>query len=137
MSRIGQRPRIVRAVRPIRVLVASRDKRFMRVTAFLLRRAGFGVEVSSRPDALVALVAEHEPSVVVFDAGSSAEAQHVVAALTAASASTSIVVLTDDAAAVHSSPTIRVAARWCPFEELVQEIESLSSIPLLPPQTAF
>lgn len=136
MTPLGRRMRIVRAVRPIRVLVASRDKRFMRVTAFLLRRAGFGVEVSSRPDAMVALVAEQDPNVVVLDAESAAEADQVVAALTASNPSLNIVVLTDETDAVRSSFRIRAVGRWCPFDQLVQEIESTCMPPSLPPQTA-
>lgn len=137
MSRLRQRLRVVRAVRPIRVLVASRDKRFVRVTAFLLRRSGFGVEISARPDAMVALVADQMPNVVVLDAVSAAEVRDVVAALTESNPSLSIVVLTDETAAVPSTARIRVLERWCPFDDLIQEIESICAPPALPPEAAF
>lgn len=137
MSRLRRRPRIVRTVRPIRVLVASRDKRFLRVTAFLLRRAGFGVEISTRPDAMVGLVADQMPNVVVIDPASAAEVRDIVAALTTSNPSVSIVVLTDDTAAVPSTARIRSIERWCPFDDLAREIESTCALQALPPRAAL
>lgn len=56
-------------IRRIRVLLLSRDRRFLRVTAFLLRRRGFVVESGARPEA--ALVERHRPDVVVIDGNGS------------------------------------------------------------------
>ena len=82
VSKRRRRLRELHSVRqPARVLVASRDKRFVRVTAFLLGRAGFSVATSTRPDATVALATEEPPDVVVLDAASAEEVDGVVEGL--------------------------------------------------------
>ena len=57
-------PSNVRRLQPVRVLLAGRDRRFIRVTSFLLSRRGYAVSRSSLADAVV--VADGERSDVVL-----------------------------------------------------------------------
>jgi CheY-like chemotaxis protein len=65
----------IERLRPIRVLLVSHDVRFLRVTAFLLRRRGFVVETAvGRGPAVRSLEKGETDVVVVDDEGSGAAA---------------------------------------------------------------
>ena len=59
--------RNVRSLRPLRVLVASRDARFGRVAGFLLGRRGFDVEILGRPSKVLDTVSRTGVDVAILD----------------------------------------------------------------------
>lgn len=116
----------LRAVKRIRVLVFSRDDNLVRVAAFLLSRAGFAVDTSSRTDAIATIVAARSPNAVVLDGTSFEDAGDVVDALTADHPNMGVVVLADTQQ-VLGAPNVRLLERWPAFEELVDQIERASA----------
>ena len=79
-----QRPKL-RLIRPIRVLVVSRDRRFLGLARFLLARDGLDVDTTTRPGDLFESVQRGVVDVVVMDAtgalGASARAAAELEAL--------------------------------------------------------
>src|SRR6476620_7342434 len=63
-------PPKVRRLRPLRILLALRDRKFMRVTCFLLERRGYEV-VQNGSARVVEAAARVQPDVVVFEADAS------------------------------------------------------------------
>src|SRR5882757_3717380 len=59
----------VRPLRPIRVLFAGRDPRYLRVMSFLLARRGYETRRSSRDAVLFADVASFQPDIVILAEG--------------------------------------------------------------------
>jgi DNA-binding NtrC family response regulator len=70
----------VRALRPLRVLVVTADRRYLRAAGFLLTRAGFLVDGAKRASEALDLVERHQPDVVVVDAAGSVPAAARLAA---------------------------------------------------------
>jgi FixJ family two-component response regulator len=86
----------VRPLRRARVLVVSRDRRFLQSTGFVLARNGFLVERSERFADVPALVDRYRPTAVVIDVSDSiSTAMKVVAALEGASPQTRVVVVSE------------------------------------------
>lgn len=57
----------LRSLRPVRVLLAATDPRFLRAATFLLERDGFDVVAACAPADAVARARETRPHVVVLD----------------------------------------------------------------------
>ena len=115
----------VRALRRLRVLVAARDRRFLRVAGFLLARGGFEVESSARPRDLLRVVDRQPPDIVILDGSESlAEAARCVAAVEALHPHVTVIVVSDDGAA-ESTVNLRVFDKWKSFEQLVQSLRAL------------
>jgi hypothetical protein len=113
----------VRALHRVRVVVATRDRRFLRASAFLLARSGLEVYATHRLDDVPLLVERHEPHVVVFDASDSlAAGARMLAAVEALYPDVSMLFVCDDPPA-PSSPSLRVLAKWPSVERLVDEVE--------------
>lgn len=134
MSLAGEgnvQPSNVRRLQPLRVLLAGRDARFMRVTSFLLSRRGYTVTRASLADALESAERLRSDVVLVELDGSRVVAGRVVAALQASVAAPALVLLAADSA--HTGwkglPTLD---KWTPIEQLAAEIEA-AALHRLPP----
>lgn len=64
----------VRALHPVRVLLAAADSRFVRAAAFLLDREGFEVVGACRPDEAPDLARAERPHAVIVDGNPSVAA---------------------------------------------------------------
>jgi DNA-binding NtrC family response regulator len=113
----------VRALHRVRVVVATRDRRFLRASAFLLTRSGLEVYATHRLDDVPVLVARHEPHVVVFDTSDSlAAGVRMLAAVEALYPHVSMLFVCDDPPA-RSTSSLRVLPKWPSVERLVDEVE--------------
>jgi DNA-binding NtrC family response regulator len=121
MSSAGTGLENVRSLRPQRVLVITRDRRYLRTAGFLLARAGFDVDRAERVSEAFELVDRHQPDVVVIDAsGSVPAAARLAAAIEGLRPGARVLVVSDDgerSAAVN----LRLFPKWS-VEELVSEI---------------
>ena len=109
------------ALSPRRVLLAGRDRRFLKVTGFLLARNGFLPETCGNPDDLVQLVELYEPDVVVVDGSDALDATaRSVAELEAAHPRVGVLVFAEEGerAAAGSLP------KWSSLEWLAREVEA-------------
>lgn len=124
-------PTNVRRLQPLRVLLAGRDARFLRVTSFLLSRRGYAVTSASLADAFAAAERQRPDVVLVELDGSRVEAGRTVAALQASAAAPALILLTADGAknGWKGLPTLD---KWIPIEKLSAEIES-AALHRLPP----
>ena len=116
-------PAAVRSLHRIRVLLVSRDRRFLRVTALLFRQCDCSVEVAERPSELIDRIATQRTNVVVLDGSDSltdtARAMTLIEALTVGVVS---LVVYDGA----ESPPLRnlsLLSKWGAFEELLDEVQ--------------
>jgi DNA-binding NtrC family response regulator len=115
----------VRALRPLRVLLAARDRRFLRVAGFLLARHGFVVESTKRPRELLALIEKRCPDVVILDGSDSlGDAARTVGAIEALHPHVTVIVMAEDAAP-PASANFRIFPKWTSLEELVMKIERM------------
>src|SRR5262245_26606982 len=109
--------------RPIRVLLASRDDRFLRLSRFLLTRDDFAVESTKRLPGAVDFVERHGTDVVVLDASDSlSEAARTVAAIEALNPRVRVLLVCD---ADRPRPTtgLNVMEKWQSLETLADEIK--------------
>jgi CheY-like chemotaxis protein len=115
----------VRRLRPLRVLLAMRDRRFMRVTCFLLERRGYDVAQEGGA-AVVQAASRFRADVVVFEAdlsrGSSAR---MVAGLAALPAPPGVVTITADAEALGFAGATAIE-KWTSVDDLAREIDAAS-----------
>jgi DNA-binding NtrC family response regulator len=115
----------VRALRRLRVLVATRDRRFLRVAGFLLARGEFDVESTARPRDLLQVIERQPPDIVILDASESlAEAARRVAAAEAVHPHVTVLVVSDDGAAA-STVNLKVVDKWKSFEQVVVGLREL------------
>lgn len=114
----------VHRLQPLRVLLAGTDRRFIRVTSFLLARRGYAV-AASPPAQAVDAATRHRADVVLLEGTPSrAVAARRVAQLRALAATPGVVVVTERLENLWNGlPTVE---KWTPLEELVQEIEAVS-----------
>jgi DNA-binding NtrC family response regulator len=113
----------VRALHRVRVVVATRDRRFLRASAFLLSRSGLEVHATHRLDDVPVLIERHEPHVVVFDASESlAVAVRLLAAVEALYPDVSVLLVCDDPPA-SSASSLRILPKWPSVERLIDEVE--------------
>jgi DNA-binding response OmpR family regulator len=114
----------VHRLQPLRVLLAGTDRRFIRVTSFLLARRGYDV-AASPPSQAVDAATRHRADVVLLEGVlSRAAAARRVAQLRALAATPGVVVVTERVETLWNGlPTVE---KWTPLEELVQEIEAIS-----------
>lgn len=115
----------VRALRRLRVLVAARDRRFLRVAGFLLLRSGFDVESTPRPRDVLQLVDRYAPDIVIVDASESlADVARSVAVLEALYPHITVIAVSDEGASPPAAK-LRVFAKWTSFEQLVLDLEAM------------
>jgi DNA-binding NtrC family response regulator len=135
MESVGVNLENVRALRRLRVLVATRDRRFIRVAGFLLARGGFDVESTPRPRDLLEVIETQPQDIVILDASESlAEAARWVAAIEALHPHITVLVVSDDGEGV-STVNLRVFDKWKSFERLVVGLRALhfGRMPVGPP----
>jgi hypothetical protein len=110
----------------IRVALLARDRRFLKVTSFLLTRNGCGTATTQSPRKLLALVERNESTVVVVDATDSTHAVQVAGALQALGREVGVVIVADNL----DGPGIRLLdplPKWNAFDRLLARIRSAHS----------
>ena len=109
-----------------RVVLAARDRRFLRVTSFLLAREGFLVDSTRRLEDLLGMVQKHRPDVVILDGMDSLTmTARALAEIEALPYSVAVLVVAEIPEA--SSPTsVRLLHKWTSFDRLLNEVERLS-----------
>jgi uncharacterized membrane protein (UPF0127 family) len=115
--------------KPTRVLLATRDDRFLRLARFLLTRNDFAVESTKRIAGAADLVERHRPDVVVVDAtgDGAADAGGAVAAIEASHRDVSVVVVCDGDAPRWTSG-LKVTQKWQALETLPQDVRLLAPV---------
>jgi DNA-binding NtrC family response regulator len=112
----------VRLLRPIRVLVASRDLRFVSLVRFLLGRAEIGVDTTPTLNELPDAVQETSADIVVIDAdGARERAARAVVELEAVHPDVAVMVVADGASPTASALAAR--PKWLELEKLSLEIQ--------------
>jgi hypothetical protein len=113
----------VHPLRPIRVLLAGRDRRYLRVMAFLLARRGYDTRRSKNEAVLLADISSFRPDVVLLVEGTSfGDTVGQAVALLARTDGVSVIVSTSR----HEAPPtnrLRYVQKWGPFDSLVEEVE--------------
>ena len=108
---------------PIRVAVATRDARFLRLATFLLGRSGFDICSMRRLSDLVERVDRGDVDVAVLDGSDSAHAAaRALAAIGARRRDVGALVVADRPEALPGLDT-PVLPKWSAFGRLVGEIE--------------
>jgi CheY-like chemotaxis protein len=126
-------------LRPLRVLLAGRDRRFLRVTSFLLSQRGYDVVETSSKKTLQE-VERHKSDVILLETNDTrGVAARMVAALeTLPTAPSVLVVFEDDEDDRWQG--FKAVKKWMPIDELVQEIETAAvnrPAPLLDVERAY
>jgi CheY-like chemotaxis protein len=126
-------------IRPLRVLLAGRDRRYLRVTSFLLSQRGYDVVETSSKQTLQA-VERHKSDVILLETNDTrGVAARMVAALeTLPTAPSVLVVFEDDEDGRWQG--FKAVKKWTPIDELVQEIETAAvnrPAPLLDVERAY
>lgn len=113
----------VHPMRPVRVLLAGRDPRYIRAMAFLLARRGYDARAGTAAGTLFADVEEHKPDVVVLvEADSFGDAVGDALQLLGLSDALSVVVATTR----HDAPAttrLRFVEKWASFDALAEAVE--------------
>ena len=116
------RPKI-RRLHPLRVLLAARDRRFIRVTSFLLERRGYDV-IQENGKAIVEAVIRSRADVVLLEADMSrASTARTLTALEALPTPPGVVAIYSGEGAEHL-PGVTSLSKWAPIEELQQRIDA-------------
>jgi hypothetical protein len=113
----------VRRLQPLRILLSGRDRRFIRVTSFLLSRRGYDVAQATVSDAAAA-AERHRSDIVLLELGDSRVVDgRTIAALQASAASPAVLLVCDDG---HGEGWERLTPlyKWTSIENLVEEIEA-------------
>jgi CheY-like chemotaxis protein len=114
-------------LQPLRVLLSGRDRRFVRVTSFLLSRRGYDVALAS-PRNIVEAAERHRADVVLLEtADSRVSAARSVAALQALPMAPSVLVVFDDGDHERWTGLLAVP-KWTPVDLLAEEIEAAARL---------
>jgi CheY-like chemotaxis protein len=114
----------IRRLQPLRILLAGTDRRFIRVTSFLLSRRGY-VVVSTQPAHVLDAAERHRADVVLLEGSlSRTAAARRVADLSSLAAAPAVLVVTDGGPGALNG--ISAVEKWTPLETLVAEIEAVS-----------
>jgi CheY-like chemotaxis protein len=124
----------VRRLQPLRVLLCGRDRRFLRVTSFLLARRGYDVAQASFRDAVNAAEKQRSDIVLLEPSDSRVDTGRTIAALQASTASPGLLVVYDDVndAQWNGLPAVH---KWTPIEKLIDEVET-AALQRIPPSVA-
>jgi CheY-like chemotaxis protein len=122
---IGRQPGTVTRFQPLRVLLAGRDRRYLRVTSFLLEQRGYVVR-SSNPDDAADAAHRHRADVVLLEGDRlRTEAARRAAATVALNPNTGVILMVD---APPPGPTgLTMLRKWADLDELVDEIETAAT----------
>ncbi len=115
----------VRPIRPPRVLLAMRDRKFMRVTAFLLERRGYVVVQEGGSNVVDAALRSRVDVVVLEGEVSRGTSAKTVAALAALPTAPSLISIVDGGAGEQLAD-VPAIAKWTPVGELAREIDAVS-----------
>jgi CheY-like chemotaxis protein len=112
-------------LQPVRVLLSGRDRRFMRVTSFLLTRRGYRV-AEAAPSHAVAATERHRADVVLLESGESrAVAARKIAALQALASPPSVLIVVEgDEEEQRRWQGLPGVKKWTPIDTLVAQIEA-------------
>jgi CheY-like chemotaxis protein len=113
----------IHRLHPLRVLVSGRDRRFVRVTSFLLSQRGYDVAQTS-PRKTLETVQQHRSDVVLLETSNvRVVVARQVAALQALPVAPSVLVAFegDDDSSWQGLSTVK---KWMPIETLVEQIEA-------------
>jgi CheY-like chemotaxis protein len=126
-------------LRPLRVLLAGRDRRYLRVTSFLLSQRGYDVVETSSKKTLQA-VEHHQSDVILLETNDTrGVAARMVAALETLPTAPSVLVVFEDNEDDRWQG-FKAVKKWTPIDELVQEIETAAvnrPAPLLDVERAY
>ena len=123
MTTSGDDETMVRRLHPLRVLVSGRDRRFVRVTSFLLAQRGYDVAQSS-PKKTLETVERHRSDVVLLETSNvRVIVARQVAALQALPVAPSVLVAFDGDEE-DSWQGLSTVQKWTPVETLVEQIEA-------------
>ena len=123
MTTNGDGETMVRRLHPLRVLVSGRDRRFVRVTSFLLAQRGYDVAQSS-PKKTLETVERHRSDVVLLETSNvRVIVARQVAALQALPVAPSVLVAFDGDEE-DSWQGLSTVQKWTPVETLVEQIEA-------------
>jgi CheY-like chemotaxis protein len=126
-------------LRPLRVLLAGRDRRFLRVTSFLLSQRGYDVVETSSKKTLQAVERNRSDVILLETNDTRGVAARMVAALeTLPTAPSVLVVFEDDEDDRWQG--FKAVRKWAPIDELVHEIETAAvnrPAPLLDVERAY
>jgi CheY-like chemotaxis protein len=139
MTSNGDGETMVRRLHPLRVLVSGRDRRFVRVTSFLLSQRGYDVSQSS-PKKTLETVEQHRSDVVLLETSNlRVIVARQVAALQALPVAPSVLVAFDGDEE-DSWRGLLTVQKWTPVETLVDQIEAAARArpaPLTESERAF
>lgn len=114
----------IRRLQPLRILLAGTDRRFIRVTSFLLSRRGY-VVVSTQPAHVLDAAERHRADVVLLEGSlSRTAAARRVADLSSLAAAPAVLVVTEGDPGVLNG--VSAVEKWTPLETLVAEIEAVA-----------
>jgi CheY-like chemotaxis protein len=124
----------VRRLQPLRILLCGRDRRFLRVTSFLLSRRGYDVAQASLRDAVSAAEQQRSDIVLIEPSESRVDTARTMAALQASTASPSLLLVFEigNDGDWNGLPAVH---KWTPIEELIEQVEAAAH-DRIPPSVA-
>jgi CheY-like chemotaxis protein len=139
MTTSGDDETMVRRLHPLRVLVSGRDRRFVRVTSFLLSQRGYDVAQSS-PKKTLETVERHRSDVVLLETSNlRVIVARQVAALQALPVAPSVLVAFDGDEG-DGWQGLSTVEKWTPIETLIEQIEAAARarpVPLTEVERAY
>jgi CheY-like chemotaxis protein len=126
-------------LRPLRVLLAGRDRRYLRVTSFLLSQRGYDVVETSSKKTLQAVERQKSDVILLETNDTRGVAARMVAALVTLPTAPSVLVVFEDDDDDRWQG-FKAVKKWMPIDELVQEIETAAvnrPAPLLEVERAY
>jgi len=111
----------VRRFQPLRVLLAGRDRRYIRVMSFVLERRGYVVRSTTVDDAADAAKRYHADVVLLEGDRLRTEAARRAAAIEALNTNTRVILVVD--AKPADWPGLTTLRKWGELDDLVDEIE--------------
>lgn len=115
-------PSAVRSLHRVRVLLVSRDRRFLRVTALLFRQRGCLVETTERPSEMLDRIAAQRTNVVILDGSDSLSSTARAMALVEALPAAVVPLVVYDGAESPPLRNLSLLSKWGAFEELLGEV---------------
>ena len=112
-------------LQPLRVLLSGRDRRFLRVTSFLLATRGYDVQDTS-PRKTLEAVERHRADVVLLetDASRTIAARKIAALQALANAPSVLLVVDGDDDEEQGWQGLPAVKKWTPIDTLVEQIEA-------------
>ena len=125
----------VRRLQPLRVLLAVRDRRFLRVTSFLLARRGYEVSQATIGTVLEAVERKRSDIVLLEPGESKAAAARTITALSLTTSSPALLLITEGNDERDGWKGLASVDKWTPIEDLVMAIET-AAFQRIPPSAS-